>query len=140
MIWATREKTTDTGKKTQLIKPSNGKIHVLPGTEVEITAKTNFATTGANLVFNGKDNFLMNIKSEHDLKGNLLIKENGFYQFSVRDQKGNKNLLSKKYPVTLAKDRSPSIILFLANSNLSQNSPFRFIAVISILNSYFVSF
>ncbi|SVD37084.1 uncharacterized protein METZ01_LOCUS389938, partial [marine metagenome] len=52
---------------------------------------------------------------ETSLKGNLLVKEKGFYQFNLKDKKGNKHLLAKKYPVTLGRDRPPNIVLFLAN-------------------------
>lgn len=104
-----------TGMETEFIKSSNGKIHVLPGTEVEITMETNVPVSEADLVFNGKDNFTMSKQSEVVLKGNLLIKEKGFYQFRVKDLKDNRHLLIKKYPVTLVQDRSPNIVLFLAN-------------------------
>ena len=104
-----------TRMRTKFIESSDGKIHVLPGTEVNISAKTNVPVIGANLVSNGIDNFIMDRENETSLKGNLLVKEKGFYQFSVKDQKGNKHLLAKKYPVTLGKDHPPNIVLFLAN-------------------------
>ena len=104
-----------TGMKKESIKPSDGKIHVLPGTEVKISATTNAPVTGADLVFNEKDNFAMSTESAVVLKGSLLIKEKGFYQFRVKAPQGNKHLLAKKYPVTLGKDRPPNIVLFLAN-------------------------
>ena len=104
-----------TGKKPELTKPSNGAIHVLPGTEVGISIKTNAAVSGANLVFNEDDTLAMKQESRISLKANLLVKEKGFYQFKVKDLHGNKHLLTKKYPVTLAKDQPPNIILFLAN-------------------------
>ena len=104
-----------TGKKPELTKPSNGAIHVLPGTEVGISIKTNAAVSGANLVFNEDDTLAMKQESRISLKANLLVKEKGFYQFKVKDLHGNKHLLTKKYPVTLAKDQPPNIVLFLAN-------------------------
>ena len=104
-----------TGMKTESVKPSDGKIHVLPGTEVEISARTNAPVAGADLVLNGKDNFAMSKENEVALKGSLLVKEKGFYQFRVKTSQGNKHLIAKKYPVTLGKDRPPSIVLFLAN-------------------------
>ena len=104
-----------TGKKPELTKPSNGAIHVLPGTEVGISIKTNAAVSGANLVFNEEDTLAMKQESSISLKANLLVKEKGFYQFKVKDLHGNKHLLTKKYPVTLAKDQPPNIVLFLAN-------------------------
>ena len=104
-----------TGKKPELTKPSNGAIHVLPGTEVGISIKTNATVSGANLVFNEDDTLAMKQESRISLKANLLVKEKGFYQFKVKDLHGNKHLLTKKYPVTLAKDQPPNIVLFLAN-------------------------
>ncbi|KMP11163.1 hypothetical protein UZ36_05355 [Candidatus Nitromaritima sp. SCGC AAA799-C22] len=104
-----------TGMATKSIKPSDGKVHVLPGTEVEVDAKTNLPVTGADLVFNGRDHFAMDQKDPANLNGRLLIKEKGFYQFRVRDAEGEKYLLAPKYPVTLEKDRPPSIVIFLAN-------------------------
>ena len=104
-----------TGKKPELTKPSNGAIHILPGTEVGISIKTNAAVSGANLVFNEEDTLAMKQESRISLKANLLVKEKGFYQFKVKDLHGNKHLLTKKYPVTLAKDQPPNIVLFIAN-------------------------
>jgi len=104
-----------TGIKTKSIESLDGKIHVLPGTEVNIIAKTKVPVIGGDLVFNRKDNYAMSKENETSLTGNLLVKEKGFYQFSVKDKNGDKHLIAKKYPVTLDKDDSPSIILFLAN-------------------------
>ena len=104
-----------TKMRTKTVKPSNGKIHVLPGSEVKISARTNLPTTGGDLIFNGKDNFVMSMEDPANLNGRLLIKEKGFYQFRIKDAVGKKHLLAQKYPVTLGQDRSPSIVLFLAN-------------------------
>ena len=62
-----------TGIKTKFIESSNGKIHVLPGTEVNISAKTNVPVIGADLVFNEKDNFTMSKENETSLNGNFLV-------------------------------------------------------------------
>lgn len=104
-----------TGLKTQSTKSLDGKIHVLPGTEANIMAKMNASLIGADLIFNGKDKYTMKKEGEMGLRGNLLVKEKGFYQFSLKDQKRDKHLLVKKYPVTLVKDQAPNIVLFLAN-------------------------
>jgi len=104
-----------TRKKPERIQSSNGVIHALPGTEVDISIKTNYMVSEANLVFNKKDSLAMNKESAATLNANLLVKEKGFYQFKVKDHKGIKHLLETKYPVTLKKDQSPNIILFLAN-------------------------
>ena len=63
-----------TGKKTELIKSSDGKIHVLPGTEVDISAKTNVTVSGADMIFNEKDNFAMSKENEVHLKASLQYK------------------------------------------------------------------
>ena len=104
-----------TGKKPELIKSSNGTIHVLPGTEVDISAKTNAVIDGGNLIFNGEDSYAMKKENSTSVKASLLVKEKGVYQFKVKDPEGGEHLLVKKYPVTLVKDQSPNIILFLAN-------------------------
>jgi hypothetical protein len=104
-----------TGKNPEIIKPSNGEINVLPGTEVIINAKTNSMVRGANLIFKGQDILTMKKENNTSLNISLLVKEKGFYQFNVKDPKGKEYLLEKKYPVMLAKDQSPNIILFLAN-------------------------
>ncbi len=104
-----------TGKKPKLIKPSNGEIYTLPGTEVVINATTNSLVRGANLIFKGQDVLTMEKENNTSLNVSLLVKERGFYQFSLKDPEGGEHLLEKKYSVTLAKDQSPNIILFLAN-------------------------
>ncbi|MBT6601999.1 MAG: hypothetical protein HOB32_10175 [Nitrospina sp.] len=104
-----------TRKNSELIKNSKGIIHVLPGTEVNISAKTNTKINGGNLIFKGKDSFAMKKENSKYLKSSLLVKEGGFYQFKIKGSDGSEQLLAKKYPVTLVKDNPPNIILFLAN-------------------------
>lgn len=101
--------------KTKTSKSPDGKISVLPGTEVVISATTNIPASGAELVSNDKDKFAMSEISKTTFKANLLVKKKGDYQFIIKDEKGIKHLLAKKYPVTLNKDNAPSIVLFLAN-------------------------
>ncbi|NIQ01996.1 MAG: hypothetical protein GWM98_17650, partial [Nitrospinaceae bacterium] len=104
-----------TRKKTTHQKPSNGKIRVLPGTEILLRGKTNHPVDGASLVLNGQDHFSMSVKDQTALEGRFIAKEPGFYQFRLKSPKGKKTLLPRKYPVRLLKDRSPRIIIFLAN-------------------------
>jgi hypothetical protein len=98
-----------------VVDPSDGKVEVLPGTEVQINAKTNHPVTGAELMVNGKDNFQMKPMEEGSLNTRFLVKEKGYYQFRIKAESGDKLLLEKKYPITLTQDMAPSIILFLAN-------------------------
>ena len=104
-----------TRKKPEFVEPSDGAIHVLPGTEAHISATTNSPVKKANLIFNEQDMLATKKESNTSFNSSLLVKENGFYQFKIKDLEGEEYLISKKYPVTLAKDHSPNIILFLAN-------------------------
>lgn len=104
-----------TGKNPKFVKPSDGSIHVLPGTEAHISAKTNRPVMRANLIFNEQDMLAMKKENNTSFNSSLLVKEKGFYQFKIKDPESKERLISKKYPVTLAKDLSPNIVLFLAN-------------------------
>ena len=104
-----------TGKNPEFVKPSDGSIHVLPGTEAHISAKTNSPVMRANLIFNEQDVLAMKKENNTSFNSSLLVKEKGFYQFKIKDPESKERLISKKYPVTLAKDLSPNIVLFLAN-------------------------
>lgn len=103
------------GLKSKVIHPSDGNVHVLPGTEVEVDGTASTPITGAELVWNAKDNFSMQVSENNTLSTQFYVKERGYYQFRVKDQKGNKHLLPKKYTVTLSQDQSPGIVLFIAN-------------------------
>ncbi|HIF03302.1 MAG TPA: hypothetical protein EYQ84_08445 [Nitrospinaceae bacterium] len=104
-----------TGKNPEFIKPADGSIHVLPGTEAIISAKTNSPVMSANLIFSEQDILAMKKENNTSFNSSLLVKEKGFYQFKIKDPMGEERLIPKKYPVTLAKDLSPNIVLFLAN-------------------------
>ena len=101
--------------KPQVVHPSDGSIEVLPGTEVQVEAATNLPVAGAELVWNDRDNFSMQLAESRAFKTQILVKEPGFYQFRVKDTDGNKRLLPDKYPVTLTQDQPPSIVIFIAN-------------------------
>jgi hypothetical protein len=104
-----------TGMKPQVIHPSDGKISVLPGTEAQVQGTVNLPVDGGELVWNAKDNFSMQLLGNNTLETQFLVKEQGFYQFRVKDAEGTKHLLPEKYAVTLTQDRAPNIVLFIAN-------------------------
>jgi len=104
-----------TRKKSVPHKPSNGKIKVLPGTEVLLKGNVSSPVEGASLVLNGRDNLSMNVRNETVLNGRFIVKEPGFYQFRLKSPQGKKTLLANKYPITLTKDQAPKITLLLAN-------------------------
>ena len=97
------------------VNPSDGSVKTLPGTEVVIKGKANDDFKEATLVVNAKNSFLMETKSPSSLKGSFMVRENGFYQFKLKDLSGNQVLLPQKYPIELEKDQSPRIVLFPAN-------------------------
>jgi len=104
-----------TRKKSVTHDPSDGKIKVLPGTEVLLGGNVSVPVEGAALVLNGKDNLSMTVQEETELEGRFIVKESGFYQFRLKSPQGNKTLLAEKYPITLAKDKAPKITILLAN-------------------------
>ena len=104
-----------TRKESVTHNPSDGKIVVLPGTEVVLRGNVSVPIEGASLVLNGKDNLSMTVQDETGMKGRFIVKEPGFYQFRLKSPKGKKSLLAEKYPITLIKDKDPRIIIFLAN-------------------------
>jgi len=97
------------------IHPSDGKVEALPGTEVKVLARVTPAPEGAELVLGGRDHFSMRPEDTSGFKSSFLVKEQGFYQFLVKDAAGEKHLLSKKYPITPVPDQAPQVVLFLAN-------------------------
>ncbi|GJL79919.1 MAG: hypothetical protein NPINA01_29080 [Nitrospinaceae bacterium] len=104
-----------TGMEAEVAHPSDGKIQVLPGTEVQVEGTVNLPITGGELVWNARDNFSMQTMKDNALSAQFLVKERGYYQFRIKDPEGDKHLLPKKYAVTLTQDQAPSIVLFIAN-------------------------
>jgi hypothetical protein len=104
-----------TRKKSVTQNPSDGKIKVLPGTEVVLKGNVSVPVEGASLVLNGKDNLSMTVQNKTNMEGRFIVEEPGFYQFRLKSPHGKKTLLAEKYPVTLTKDKAPKIIIFLAN-------------------------
>jgi hypothetical protein len=104
-----------TRKESVSHNPSDGKIVVLPGTEVVLNGNVSVPIEGASLVLNGKDNLSMTVQDETGMEGRFIVKEPGFYQFRLKSPQGKKTLLAEKYPITLIKDKDPRIIIFLAN-------------------------
>ncbi len=101
--------------KPEVVSPSDGSIEVLPGTEVEVEGKVNLPVAGAELVWSARDNFSMQLADGHAFKTQILVKEQGFYQFRIKDSEGTKLLFPEKYPVALTKDQPPNIVIFIAN-------------------------
>ena len=100
---------------SKVIKPSDGSVTSVPGTEVTIEGKTNENFHEATLVVNTKDSILMESKDPLSLKGGFMVRERGFYQFQLKDQSGTQVLLPQKYPIELEQDQTPRIILLPAN-------------------------
>ncbi len=101
--------------KQKTIDPSDGKINVFPGTEVIIQAQSNHPLAGSSLVINGTDRLSMEINKDKNIRGRFIIREPGHYQYEIKSLNNNKILLPEEYPITLKKDKSPHITIFLAN-------------------------
>ena len=97
------------------IKPSDGSLKALPGTEVLIEGKINQPVQTASLLVNEKDSFLMESNKDSSLSGSFMVREKGFYQFRVKGQSGTRTLLPQKFPIEIEKDQKPRILLFPAN-------------------------
>ena len=100
---------------SRVIKPSDGSVASLPGTEVTIEGKTNEDFHKATLVVNTKDSILMEAKDRLSLKGAFMVRERGFYQFRLKDKSGAQVLLPQKYSIELEQDQTPRIVLLPAN-------------------------
>ena len=101
--------------KRKIIMPSNGSIKALPGTEVKIKGTIDQPVEKAELVVNNRDHFMIEVKDSQSLQGSLILREKGHYQFKVKQHDGQSFLLQEKYPIELAQDKSPQVILFPAN-------------------------
>jgi len=101
--------------KPVVLNPSDGKIRVLPGTEVKIEATLNHPAKDAELSLNGRDQLAMTVTPPTQIKGRFIAKEPGYYQFQLKSPAGHKTLLPTRYPITLGRDQSPRIVIFLAN-------------------------
>ncbi|NIQ01302.1 MAG: hypothetical protein GWM98_13580, partial [Nitrospinaceae bacterium] len=66
------------------LRPAEGKIEVLPGTEVQLEAQINRPVSGGELVLNGKDHFAMQPQGPATVEGRFLVKGKGFYQIRVK--------------------------------------------------------
>ncbi|MFQ5716251.1 MAG: DUF4175 family protein [Nitrospinales bacterium] len=90
-------------------------VHVFPGTEVQVRAKSNLPIAGADLLINRGDEYALALENQKELSGSFMVDGEGFYQFRLKTAKGKKVVLPAKYPITLKKDHLPKIILFPAN-------------------------
>ena len=100
---------------SKVIKPSDGSVTSLPGTEVTVEGKTNEGFHEATLVVNTKDSILMESKDRLSLKGAFIVRERGFYQFRLKDKLATQVLLPQKFPIELEQDQTPRIVLLPAN-------------------------
>lgn len=103
------------GLQAEVVDPSDGNVNVLPGTEVQVEGTASGPIMDGDLVWNAQDNFTMQVSGENTFTAQFYVKERGYYQFRVKDPEGVKHLLPKKYTVALTQDKSPSIVLFIAN-------------------------
>lgn len=101
--------------KQVTLEKSDGKIQVLPGTEVTLEAAFDSPVKSGELVLHGRDYLSMTSKENNRLEGRFFAKENGYYQFRLAPTAGEKILLDTRYPIQIAKDQAPSILLLLAN-------------------------
>lgn len=101
--------------KRVTLEKSDGKIQVLPGTEVIVTARINHPVAGAALVVNNRDNLSMENLGGNRVRGRFMVKEAGHYQFRVKPSAGEKILLAPKYPIVLNQDKAPTIRIFISN-------------------------
>ncbi len=101
--------------KQVTLEPSDGKIQVLPGTEIVVSVKFNRPVKSAELVISNRDFLSMSSKNEGPLEGRFFAKNNGYYQFQVNPGNNIKIMLPTHYPIEVVNDQSPSITLLLAN-------------------------
>jgi hypothetical protein len=101
--------------KSNNVENSDGKVQVLPGTEVIVKGKPDSSIAGAELLLNGKDEFIMSETEGGYFSGQFIAREEGFYQFRIKTSNGEKILLPQEYSVTLDRDTPPRIKIFLAN-------------------------
>ncbi len=99
----------------KVIKPSDGSVKALPGTEVLIAGRINQPIQAASLVVNEKDSFIMESKEDSSLSGTFMVREKGFYQFRVKGHSETQTVLPQKFPIEIEKDQKPRILLFPAN-------------------------
>lgn len=101
--------------KSTAINNSDGKINVLPGTEVRIQAKVDQPIDAANLIYNGNDSFVMSLNSGNEITAQFLVREQGSYRFQIKSPDGRMVLLPVEHPITLIRDQPPKIILLVSN-------------------------
>ena len=99
----------------KVIKPSNGSVISLPGTEVVIKGTSDKEFQEANLMLNAKDTFLIESKKGISFAGEFIVREKGFYQFKLKSIYGTYSLLPNKYPIQLEKDKAPKVRLLPSN-------------------------
>ena len=90
-----------TQMSSETVDPSDGTVNVLPGTEIQIKAKSSQFLTHADLVINGKDRFALAVKQGRNLWGSFMAYEKGYYQFGVKSQEIARDLLNPKYSILL---------------------------------------
>ena len=101
--------------KSNVISNSDGRIHVLPGTEVRIQAKVDHPIGAANLIYNGNDSFVMSLSGDNEISAQFLVREQGHYRLQIKSPNGQMVLLPTEYPITLVRDQPPKIILLVTN-------------------------
>ena len=100
---------------SKVIKPSDGSVTSLPGTEVIIEASSDQEFQEASLTINAKNSFLMEPKKGASFLGSFMVREKGFYQFKLKSLSGTHVLLPNKYAIQLEKDKTPQVRLLPSN-------------------------
>jgi len=104
-----------TGLKSVTVQDPEGKAQVMPGTEVVVKGKTKRPVSGAELLLNGRDEFIMTVKEGRNFLGQFIAREEGYYQLRLRPPDADKVLLPTRRPIILDKDQPPRVTIFLAN-------------------------
>ncbi len=103
-----------TGLPSQTVSDSDGRVNVLPGTQVKVQAQIDPPVDLARLVFNKEYRLAMDSLRPSLMAGEFIARQPGVYQFEV-ETRGETILLEKEYPVTLSQDGVPRVVLFVAN-------------------------
>ncbi|MEP7146642.1 MAG: DUF4175 family protein [bacterium] len=96
-----------TGIPSKTLAENEGDIYCPAGSTVYFDLKTNKILSSAGILLN--NNLISFEVNGEDAKGSVIIKENGSYNFYLKDDKGNEGKNSNLYTIKVIGDESPKI-------------------------------
>lgn len=100
-----------TGRPAQVVEHSNGAIHALKGTQVELATEVLEEVREANLVLEPGGKVPLQVHNGHRLRGQLTVMGPGRYYLEALDREGHYHAESRPRQIVVEEDLYPEVTL-----------------------------